>query len=142
MMPNTGHGESAEPDDGPPFAERLRFLFDRVHPRDRRPYTQTEVVDIIRRNGGKMTTGYLSQLLSGKRQCPSLDTVNDIIAAFGVPLDFFGPRKSYEEIRSYIEWMASVRDSGVKHVANRAYDPTRVFEVGFAELRRTSGGED
>ncbi|WP_378734612.1 hypothetical protein [Nocardia brasiliensis] len=88
-----------------------------------------------------MTTGYLSQLLSGKRGAPSLGTVTEISAAFSVPIDFFGPRQSYEEIRRYIDWIASVRDSGVEQIAGRTYDPTRVFEVGFRELRRTSADE-
>jgi hypothetical protein len=57
------------------FAERLRFLFKAVYPRGRGPCSQTEVVDMIRADGGGMTTGYMSQLLSAKWRSPTLPTV-------------------------------------------------------------------
>lgn len=133
---------SGEPEAGSPFAGRLRFLFDTVYPRGRGPYSQTEVVDMIRANGGGMTTGYMSQLLSGKRRAPTLPTVTDIATVFHVPIDYFGSTEAHNEIRRHIEWVASLRDSGVEHVAARTYDPTRVFEVGFRELRRTGDAPD
>lgn len=126
---------------GPPFAERLRFLIDHVYPRGRGPYTQTEVVDKIRAAGGRMTTGYLSQLLSGKRKAPSLPTVTEIATVFQVPIDFFGPVQSYEQLREHIEWMCTVRDSGVEEVAGRTYDPRRALGVGLDRLRRDADAD-
>ena len=107
------------------FAERLRHLFDTVHPRGRGPYTQTEVVDIIRFGGGKMTTGYMSQLLSGKRQSPGVETVRDICNVFQVPMDYFSDEETYELVKHTIAWIQDVRDSDREQVAARAYDPFR-----------------
>ena len=127
---------------GPPFAERLRFLIDNVHPRGRGPYSQTEVVDMIRAGGGRMTTGYLSQLLSGKRKAPSLPTVTELATFFRVPIDYFGPEDSYRTVREHIEWMCSVRDSGVEEVAARTYDPRQALGMGLDRLRRGERPED
>ncbi|MEV0296121.1 helix-turn-helix domain-containing protein [Nocardia sp. NPDC050710] len=132
----------AEPEVGPAFAERLRFLFATVYPRGRGPYSQTEVVDMIRANGGRMTTGYMSQLLSGKRRSPTLPTVTDIATVFRVPIDYFGSPESYAEIRRHIDWISAIRDSGAEQVAARSYDPSRVFKVGFRELRRSTAEGD
>ena len=133
---------TTEPEVGPAFARRRRFLFETVHPRGRGPYSQTEVVDMIRANGGTMTTGYMSQLLSGKRRSPTLPTVTDIATVFRVPIDYFGSPESYAEIRRHIEWISTIRDSGAEQVAARSYDPSRVFEVGFRELRRSTDEGD
>ncbi|PBC36101.1 transcriptional regulator [Rhodococcus sp. ACPA4] len=107
------------------FAERLRHLFDTVHPKDRGPYTQTEVVDMIRFGGGKMTTGYMSQLLSGKRQSPGIETVRDICGVFHVPLDYFGDEETYEEVKEQIAWIQDLRESENQQVAARSYNPFR-----------------
>ncbi|WP_278264164.1 helix-turn-helix domain-containing protein [Nocardia sp. AG03] len=127
-----------ESDAGPAFSERLRFLFETVYPRGRGPYSQTEVVDMIRANGGRMTTGYMSQLLSGKRRSPALPTLTDIATVFRVPIDYFGAPESYAEIRRHIDWLGTIRDSGAERIAARSYDPAQVFEVGFRELRRST----
>ncbi|MFC8381849.1 helix-turn-helix domain-containing protein [Nocardia sp. NPDC057272] len=131
-----------ESEGGPTFADRLRFLFETVYPRGRGPYSQTEVVDMIRANGGGMTTGYMSQLLSGKRRSPTLPTVTDIATVFRVPIDYFGSPESYAEIRRHIAWISTIRDSGAEQVAARTYNPAEVFEVGFRELRRSSDEGD
>jgi transcriptional regulator with XRE-family HTH domain len=107
------------------FAERLRFLFDNVHPRSRGPYTQTEVVDLLRFSGSRMTTGYMSQLLSGKRTSPGLEVVRDICRVFRVPMDYFGDEETYEEVKQQIIWIQQLRDSEGQQVAARTYDPFR-----------------
>lgn len=107
------------------FAERLRFLFDNVHPRSRGPYTQTEVVDLLRFSGSRMTTGYMSQLLSGKRTSPGLEVVRDICRVFRVPMDYFGDEETYEEVKQQIIWIQQLRDSEGQKVAARTYDPFR-----------------
>lgn len=107
------------------FANRLRHLFDTVHPSNRGPYTQTEVVDMLRFSGSKMTTGYMSQLLSGKRTSPGLDIVRDICRVFCVPMDYFSDDEIYEQVNKDIAWLQSVRDSKDQRVAARTYDPYR-----------------
>ncbi|MDH6284557.1 helix-turn-helix domain-containing protein [Prescottella agglutinans] len=107
------------------FAERLRHLFETVHPKDRGPYTQTEIVDMLRFSGSKMTTGYMSQLLNGKRTSPGLEVVRDICRVFRVPMDYFGDEETYEEIKQQIAWIQNLRDSQDQQVAARTYDPFR-----------------
>lgn len=107
------------------FAERLRYLFDNVHPRSRGPYTQTEIVDMLRFSGSKMTTGYMSQLLSGKRTSPGVEVVRDICRVFKVPMDYFGDEETYEEVKHQIEWIQGLRDSADGNIAARTYDPFR-----------------
>lgn len=107
------------------FAERLRYLFDNVHPRSRGPYTQTEIVDMLRFSGSKMTTGYMSQLLSGKRTSPGVEVVRDICRVFKVPMDYFGDEETYEEVKQQIEWIQGLRDSSDGNIAARTYDPFR-----------------
>lgn len=124
------------------FAQRLRFLMEHVYPRGRGPYTQTEIVDMIRAAGGRMTTGYLSQLRSGKRKTPGVSTLQELCDVFRVPLDYFGSEESHTEIRRHIEWMAAIRDSGAENVVGRTYDPQRVLRAGYRELHRASGEAD
>ncbi|KZM69772.1 helix-turn-helix transcriptional regulator [Nocardia terpenica] len=115
-MGNPSGVEPSASGDGPSFAERLRVLFDNVHPRGRGPFSQAEVVDMIRASGGSVTIEHLSQLLSGDQRTPALSTVTDIAAVFRVPMDYFGSRESYEEIRRHIGWLAALRDSGAERV--------------------------
>lgn len=107
------------------FADRLRYLFENVHPRSRGPYSQTEIVDMLRFGGSKMTTGYMSQLLSGKRTSPGLDVVRDICGAFRVPMDYFGDEETYEAVKHQISFIQGLRDSTDGNVAARTYDPFR-----------------
>ncbi|MGW0022161.1 helix-turn-helix domain-containing protein [Rhodococcus sp. NPDC003382] len=107
------------------FADRLRHLFDTVHPPNRGPYTQTEVVDMLRFSGSKMTTGYMSQLLNGKRTSPGVDVVRDICRVFCVPMDYFSDEETYEEVKASIAWIQNMRDSKDQQVAARTYDPFR-----------------
>ncbi|CAM3917064.1 MULTISPECIES: helix-turn-helix domain-containing protein [Tsukamurella] len=118
---------SETPSSSRPLSERLRFLFEYVYPRGREPFTPTEVVDAIRREGGSMTTGHLSQLMSGKRSNPGLGVLLELAGFFHVPLDYFADDELSEEIRSDIIAGAAVRDSGNPGIAARRYDPYRRY---------------
>ena len=117
------------------LAGRLRFLFENVYPRGRGPFTQTEVVDTIRQGGGTMTTGHLSQLLSGKRTNPGMAVLADISKFFRVPADYFTDDEIAEQIQRDILAIVRVRDSDATHVASRTYDPYR-------RLRQWTGSDD
>jgi transcriptional regulator with XRE-family HTH domain len=107
------------------FAERLRHLFDTVHPKGRGPYSQAEVVEAIRAAGGNMTPGYMSQLLSGKRSSPSWTTLRDICRVFAVPMDYFNDDDVYEEIKGYIAYIQDLRDAEDQNIEARTYFPFR-----------------
>ncbi|MEV0945093.1 helix-turn-helix transcriptional regulator [Rhodococcus sp. NPDC049939] len=104
------------------FAEKFRYLIDNVHPKDRPPFTVSEIVDGIRSNGGTITQGYVSMLLNGLRPNPSLQVVQDIARFFHVPLDYFADDSSYADFQRYISWIRSLREDDVPTAA-RAYNP-------------------
>ncbi|WP_306358653.1 MULTISPECIES: XRE family transcriptional regulator [unclassified Nocardia] len=97
-------------------------------------------MDLIRRSGGTLTTGYLSQLLSGDRKNPGVAIVTQIAEFFRVPVDYFGSAESYLEIRRHIEWIVSLRDSGTDQLAARTTsDPRDALSIGLREIRRNAG---
>lgn len=104
------------------FAEKLRYLIDNVHPKDRGPFTMNEIVDGIRRNGGSITQGYISMLLNGQRPNPGLKVAQDLADFFHVPLQYFADDDSFEQAVRYISWVQSLRTNDVASAA-RAYNP-------------------
>lgn len=108
------------------FADKFRYLIENVHPRDRGPFTLTEISDGIRRKGGTATAGYLSMLLNGARENPSLQVVQQIARFFHVPLDYFADDENYADFQRYITWVRSLREEDVPTAA-RTYNP---YETG------------
>lgn len=104
------------------FADKLRYLMENVHPKDRGPFTMNEIVDGIRSNGGSITQGYISMLLNGTRPNPGLKVVMDLAKFFHVPLQYFQDDDAFEDAVRYITWVQSVRDSDAASAA-RAYNP-------------------
>ncbi len=104
------------------FADKLRYLIDNVHPKDRGPFTMNEIVDGIRRNGGSITQGYISMLLNGQRPNPGLKVAQDLADFFRVPLQYFADDDSFEKAVRYISWVQSLRTEDVEAAA-RAYNP-------------------
>jgi hypothetical protein len=72
------------------LAAKLSRLFDTVRGPGGRRYTSSEVVDAINAAGqAKMSPSYLSELLSGKKDNPSIWTVKALADFFGQPIDYF-----------------------------------------------------
>lgn len=72
------------------LATKLSRLFDTVRGPGGRRYTNSEVVDAINAAGqAKMSPSYLSELLSGKKDNPSIWTVKALADFFGQPIDYF-----------------------------------------------------
>ena len=104
------------------FADKLRYLIENVHPKDRGPFTMNEIVDGVRRNGGSITQGYISMLLNGTRPNPGLKVVTDLAEFFRVPLQYFADEDAFEDAVRYITWVQSLRAGDVASAA-RAYNP-------------------
>src|SRR4051794_3884949 len=87
-----GRGEGRAPA-GSTLAERIDYLFGRIHPRGRGEYTLEEVTTGMReRREVSITTAYLSQLRNGQRTNPSYNVLEALADFFGVsPSYFFDP---------------------------------------------------
>lgn len=74
----------------PSFASKLNRLFDECRAPDGRRFANTEVVEAINLTGqATISPSYLSELLSGKKDNPSIWTVKALADFFGQPLDYF-----------------------------------------------------
>jgi hypothetical protein len=88
------------------FAERLDRLFRTVHPKDRGPYTHTEVVEAIDQAADdKMASGtYLWLLRTWRRDNPTAKHIIAIARFFGVPPTCFLPDDAMERTRRAPNW--------------------------------------
>jgi transcriptional regulator with XRE-family HTH domain len=126
-MAGDGSGENV-------LAERLDHLFATVHPRDRKPYTLREVADAINAEAGAtiISVSYLSQLRAGQRTEPSHSRLVAIARFFGVDVDYFSKDVPAEDAGQQIEFLAAMRDAGVRSVALRAHG---LSEFSLAAVR-------
>lgn len=104
------------------IARRLEHLFATVHPPGRGPYGLREVADAINEEAGAriMSAAYLSQLRSGQRTEPSHSRLAAIATFFGVDVRYFSDDKTAQATDEQLEFLAAMRDSGVRAVAIRA----------------------
>lgn len=104
------------------IAQRLNHLFETVHPPDRGPYSLREVVEAINEEAGTklISAAYLSQLRTGQRTEPSHSRLAAIAKFFGVDTRYFADAQTAETIDEQLEFLAAMRDSGVRAVAIRA----------------------
>ena len=81
-----------------------------------RPYTAADVVDGIRRRGGRTSAGYLSQLRSGMRQHVSPRIAEDIADFFGVePAYVLGNDSAYcAKVDEDLAWMRMAHEPTVR----------------------------
>ncbi|MCW4353402.1 hypothetical protein ONR57_08845 [Hoyosella sp. YIM 151337] len=120
---------------GTDFADRLRYLIGNVHPPDRGPYSQAEIVRMVRARGGTIGEANLSQLLSRKRQHPGFETVKHLCDVFEVPLDFFGPEEEFERIKTQLNRLDPDQHPSAEDVINaRTKDDTDEIAAAAREL--------
>jgi transcriptional regulator with XRE-family HTH domain len=77
----------------PSFADKLSRLFDECRAPGGRRYENKEVVEAINDAGqAKISASYLSELLSGKKDSPSIWVVKALADFFDQPVDYFVER--------------------------------------------------
>jgi transcriptional regulator with XRE-family HTH domain len=101
------------------FAARLNRLFDAAYPPGRGPHTSAEVIAALRTEGITMSAPYLSQLRSGNRTNPSAMTMAALADFFRIEPAYFTDDEYYEKLDKELNWLADMRDSGVRHIAAR-----------------------
>jgi transcriptional regulator with XRE-family HTH domain len=104
------------------IAQRLNHLFETVHPPGRGPYSLREVVEAINEDAGTklMSAAYLSQLRTGQRNEPSHSRLAAIAKFFGVDIRYFSDGDTARATDEQLEFLAAMRDNGVRAVAIRA----------------------
>jgi transcriptional regulator with XRE-family HTH domain len=112
--------ETAAPDSL--IARRLEHLFATVHPPGRGPYGLREVADAINEEAGTriISAAYLSQLRNGQRTEPSHSRLAAIAKFFGADVRYFSDDETAQATDDQLEFLAAMRDSGVRAVAIRA----------------------
>ncbi len=103
------------------FAARLNRLFDTVYPPGRGPHTSAEVIAALRAEGITMSAPYLSQLRSGNRTNPSSATMAALANYFRIKSAYFTDDAYYEKLDKELQWLATMREDGVRQIALRAY---------------------
>jgi transcriptional regulator with XRE-family HTH domain len=111
----------AGPGPGETFADRLNHLFEVVHPKDRGPYTNTEVAAALAEEDPpvSMSRVYLWQLRTGQRDNPTRQRVEALARFFGVPTNYFFDDDTARKVGGELELLRQMRDSGVQQVAMR-----------------------
>jgi transcriptional regulator with XRE-family HTH domain len=81
------------------FNDKLARLFEECRAPGGRRYANTEVVEAINAAGeAKLSPSYLSELLSGKKDNPSIWAVKALADFFGQPMDYF-VEEEFEVVR-------------------------------------------
>ncbi|ARG56949.1 transcriptional regulator [Mycobacterium kansasii] len=103
------------------FAARLNRLFDTVYPPGRGPHTSAEVIAALKAEGITMSAPYLSQLRSGNRTNPSSATMAALANFFRIRAAYFTDDDYYAKIDKELQWLAAMRDDGVRRIAERSH---------------------
>jgi transcriptional regulator with XRE-family HTH domain len=102
------------------LAARLNTLFAKVHPADRGPYSNEEVAQTIRSQGGEISRAYIAYLRSGERTNPTMQHLAALAGFFGVKPSYFIDDDEADQITAELDLLLAMRDSGVRAVALRA----------------------
>ncbi|MBA9002832.1 helix-turn-helix transcriptional regulator [Thermomonospora cellulosilytica] len=104
------------------LAAKIDLLFKTVHPADRGPYSLQEVAEGIERiTGEKVSHNTLWKLRTGKSDNPTKRVLEGLAAFFGVNPGYFFHENVGEEVRSQIELLAMLRDTGVRGAQLRTF---------------------
>jgi transcriptional regulator with XRE-family HTH domain len=142
-VPEEGHhaDEGGDPAPRGTFAERLDYLFKTVKP-EHGPLTMDEVAARISAQGGeRVSSAYLSALRRGVRDNPSLRTIEALARFFGVPATYFVDDGTAKEVRSQLELLTQLRESGVTGLKFRGADLTAESRSDVVKLLQQLAAE-
>lgn len=122
------------------FAERLNYLFDTVHPADRKPYTNPEAAAAITEAGEQISGQYLWLLRRGDRDNPGLRHIEAIARFFGVPGSYFLNDEVAVELTEQLEFLKAVRDSQVREISMRGARLSPTDRASMLRIMRSLEG--
>lgn len=125
--------EGTESTEARTLAEKLDHLFRTIYPRDRGEYSYAEVAEGIRARGGPtVSASYLWELRTGRADNPTKKHLEALADYFGVNPSYFFDRESVARIEAQLDFLAALRDAGVREIALRA---SGLSPRGLAALR-------
>lgn len=120
-----GDDTSLERRDGaaamPSLAHKVDYLFRRMHPDGRGPYSlQEATVAIEELTGEKISHNTLWKLRTGKHDNPTKRVLEALATFFGVPPSYFFDDGVFRAVEEQIELLTVLRDTGVRsaHLRN------------------------
>ncbi|MDL4813203.1 helix-turn-helix domain-containing protein [Actinomadura opuntiae] len=106
----------------PPLARKVDWLFRRVHPVGRGPYSAQEAaVAIEEMTGEKVSHNTLWKLRTGKHDNPTKRVLEALAAFFGVPPSYFFDDEIFRTVEEQIELLTMLRDTGVRGAHLRSF---------------------
>lgn len=106
--------------DGESVADRLNRLFEVVHPPGRGEFSNREVAEGIRAQGGEtISVSQLHYLRTGERTNPRRDTLEALATFFKVSPSYFFSGTEGVQIAADLEELRRLRASGVQRIAAR-----------------------
>lgn len=111
-----------ESDNKSDLAEKIDLLFRTVHPANRGPYSLQEAAEGIEQiTGEKVSHNTLWKLRTGKSDNPTKRVLEGLARFFGVSPAYFFHENVSEEIRSQIELLSALRDTGIRGAQLRTF---------------------
>ncbi|RIT36767.1 XRE family transcriptional regulator [Mycobacteroides abscessus] len=105
---------------GPDLAAKLNNLFDTMHPDGQKPDSNEKVAEKLREKGVRITSQYLSQLRSGKKKNPSVDTLVALAEYFGLRTPtYLVDRGPHPDLEAEFDYLRLLRDKKVRSIATR-----------------------
>lgn len=119
----------------PGLATLLDHLFATVpKPGGQDLWTNEEAAAAMTEAGAAISTAYLSQLRTGKRDNPSARHLAAIARLFEVPMEYFFDPTVAEKINADLRLVAAIRDAGVHGIALRAQGLSDASLSGLAGM--------
>ncbi len=101
------------------LARKIDRLFKAVH-KGEREHSAEEVATGLREMGGPtISSTYIWQLRTGKRDNPTKKHLEALAAYFRVPVAYFFDDEAAERIDAELDLLVAMRDSGVRSIALR-----------------------
>lgn len=124
-MPDLGTGDGTP--NRPTLADKINQAFATLHPADRGPYSNREVVDWLREHAGSpestISLNYLGMLRSGERSNPTVRHLQALADFFDInPAYFIEDGQRSDAVHSDLQLLAAMRDSEVRAIAARALE--------------------
>lgn len=111
-----------EPEHDRPYslADKINQLFASIHPGDRGPYSEREVVDwLAAHDGPTISRNYLHMMRTGERDNPTVEHLRAVARFFGVNPSFL--LDDEPEMYRDLELLAALKEQDVRTVALRAH---------------------
>ncbi|MDT3395918.1 XRE family transcriptional regulator [Streptomyces sp. B1866] len=124
------------------LAERLNHLFATVHPRGRGPYSNGEVAQFIRDQGGDISKQYIAYLRNGERDNPRMHHLAALARFFGVKVSYFFDDGTEHQTNAALEELAALRDGGLSQRDLGALEDAGVTRLAMRAVGLSPKGLD